>query len=219
MIWEPFDPLSYFTHVVLGFIGFAAGIVALSTQKGTSTHKLAGKIFSYLMVVVALSTIVFLFHEFLPLVLLMILAVFYLVPSAINSIRNDGKFAILWDRLLIILPLLLFLFTAIQSVRFQFIDGAPTVGPILMASTFGFILYQDIALWRHRDRDRPYWIRRHMVRMILAFTFAAMAVVRLGIDLGLTLEQTVVYPMLIAWICIAYSYKKYSPAKLKPAQA
>ena len=219
MIWEPFDPFSYFIHVVLGFIGFTAGIVALSTKKGTAIHILAGKTFSYLMIVVSLSTIAFLFHEFLPLVLVMILAVLYLVPSAINSIRNDGKLAVLWDRLLISIPLLLFLFAAMQSIRFQFIDGAPTVGPILLASTFGFILYQDLTLWKNRDRDRIYWIRRHLARMILAFTFAAMAVVRLGIDLGLTLEQTVVYPMLIAWTCIAYCYRKYSPEKFEPANA
>ncbi|WP_237066077.1 hypothetical protein [Microbulbifer guangxiensis] len=219
MIWEPFDPFSYFIHVVLGFIAFAAGIVALSTKKGTTIHIQAGKIFSYLILIVAISTIVFLFHEFLPLVLVMIVATFYLVPSGINAIGNNAKHALLWDKLLTLIPLLLFIFTAMQFVRFLSIEGAPIAGPFLLASTFGFILYQDLALWKTRDRERFYWVRRHMIRMILAFTFAAMAVVRLGIDFGLTLEQTVIYPLLIAWVCIAYCYKKYSPANMEVASA
>ena len=219
MIWEPFDPVSYFIHVVLGFTAFGAGIFALATKKGTQVHIKAGKIFAYLMIPVALSTIVFMSHEFLPLALLMSLAVLYFIPSAINAIRNAKKSAILWDSVLIIIPLALFLFSALQSVRVQFIESAPKLGPVLMAATFGFILIQDLALLKSRERDNSYWIRRHLTRMILAFTFTAMAVVRLGINIGLTLEQSVIYPTLAAWICIAYCYKKYSPEKLKPAQA
>lgn len=219
MIWDPFDPFSYFIHVVLGFIAFAAGITALVTKKGTPVHIKAGKVFSYLMILVALSTIVFMTHEFLPLAVVLTIAVLYLIPSAINAINNDAKAAALWDKLLTLIPLLLFIFTAMQFIRFLSIEGAPTAGPILLASTFGFILYQDLALWKNRNRESSYWIRRHMIRMILAFTFTAMAVVRLGINIGLTLEQTVIYPILIAWVCIAYCYKKYSPTKMEAARA
>lgn len=219
MIWDPFDPFSYFIHVVFGTIAFAAGIAALATKKGTVIHIKAGKVFSYLMILVAISTVVFMTHEFLPLAVLMAIAVLYLIPSAINSINNETKLAALWDKLLTLIPFLLFIFTAMQFIRFLSIEGAPTVGPILLASTFGFIVYQDLALWKDRDRERLYWIRRHMIRMILAFTFTAMAVIRLGINIGLTLEQTVVYPILVAWVCIAYCYKKYSPSKLEAAEA
>lgn len=219
MIWEPFDPFSYFIHVVLGSIAFTAGIVALSTKKGTPVHVTSGKVFSYLMILVAISTAIFMAYKFLPLALVMTVAVLYCIPSAINSINNDGRFAFLWDRLLVIIPLLLFLFTSIQFVRFLSIDGVPKAGPILPATTFGFILFQDLALWKNRDRERPFWIRRHMVRMILAFTFTAMAVVRLGINIGLNLEQTVVFPLLAAWTCIGYCYWKYAPGKLEAVQA
>ncbi|SHE92092.1 hypothetical protein SAMN04487965_0951 [Microbulbifer donghaiensis] len=219
MIWEPFDPVSYFIHVVLGFIAFGAGIVALSTQKGTSIHIRAGKVFAYLMILVALSTFAFMAYKFLPLALVLSIAVIYLIPSAINAFRNGRKFAKLWDRLLIVIPFLLCVFASMQFVRFQSIDTAPRVGPILLAATFGFLFFQDLLLLRNRERERYYWIRRHMTRMILAFTFTAMAVVRLGINVGLTLEQTVIFPTLIAWLCIAYCYKKYSPEKLTPARA
>lgn len=219
MIWEPFDPVSYFIHVVLGFIAFSAGIVALSTRKGTQIHIKAGKIFSYLMILVALSTFAFMAHEFLPLAVVLSIAVIYLVPSAINAFRNGRRFATLWDRSLIFIPFLLFVFATVQFVRFQSVDTAPKVGPILLAATFGFLFFQDLMLLRNRERERSYWIRRHMTRMILAFTFTAMAVVRLGINVGLTLEQTVIFPTLIAWLCIAYCYRKYPPENLKPAQA
>ncbi|KUJ84201.1 hypothetical protein AWR36_000340 [Microbulbifer flavimaris] len=219
MIWDPFDPFSYFIHVIFGTIAFAAGIAALATKKGTDLHIKAGKVFSYLMILVAISTVVFMTNDFLPLAVVMTVAVLYLIPSAINSINHDKKMAALWDKLLTLIPLLLFVFTAMQFIRFLAIEEAPTVGPILLASTFGFILYQDLALLKNRYRERSYWIRRHMIRMILAFTFTAMAVIRLGINIGLTLEQTVVYPILFAWICIAYCYKKYSPAKLEAARA
>lgn len=58
-----------------------------------------------------------------------------------------------------------------------------------------------------------------MTRMILDFTVKAMAVIRIGINAGLPLEQTVILPTLIAWLSIAYWHRKYPPEKRKPVQA
>ncbi|MEX2495750.1 MAG: hypothetical protein WD448_06660 [Woeseia sp.] len=62
----------------------------------------------------------------------------------------------------------------------------------------------------HADPPHPnFWIRRHLVRMILAFTIAVMAVVRIGLNFGLSLEASVVIPLGIAAACISWVYRRY----------
>lgn len=219
MFSDPYHPIVYVLHVALGFIAFFAGIVAISSRKGNQRHVLTGKVFSYLMVVVAITTLVFAVDKLLPLAVLLAVGVMYMVPSAVNAFHQDRQYAVIWDRILIVIPLLIFTFAAMQVIRSLTSAAAPLVGPMLMASTFAFLLVEDLLLFRKVERDRSFWIRRHMVRMILAFTFAAMAVLRIGIGVGLTLEQTVIYPILIAWCCIAYTYRKYGQQQDVPLGA
>ena len=216
MIWEPFDPVSYLAHVGLGFVALVAGITALSVTKGSPLHIRAGKLFAIMMIPVALSTIVFMFHKFLPVALVMAIAVLYFIPSAVLafSAKTDRLQTI--NRLLIIIPVLLFVVTAIQSIRFQFIDTAPKVGPIMLAMSFGFIVFQDIKDWRIKDLQKNLRVRRHLVRMVFSVLFAVMAVIRIGINFGLTLEQTVIVPTLFSWMVIAYFYTKYPVKRMVP---
>jgi len=218
MFSDPYDPIVYIVHVLLGFIAFFAGIVAIASRKGSRRHVLTGKVFAYLMLVVSITTLVFAMDKLLPLAVLLAVGVMYMVPSAINAFHQHRGYALIWDRVLIVIPLLIFTFAAMQAVRGLTNASLPALGPILMASTFGFLLIEDLLLFRKIERDRLFWVRRHMVRMILAFTFAAMAVLRIGIGVGLTLEQTVIYPILIAWCCIAYTYRKYSQRKESPVR-
>ncbi len=209
MIWEPYDLVSYFIHVIFGFVAFGAGILALISTKGSPVHVKAGKVFSYLMVAVALSTLIFMAYRFLPLAIVMAVAVLYFIPSAIFALRHKSANAQLVDRLLIAIPAVMFIFSCIQAVRFQFIEGGPKIGPAMMALTFGFILYQDIRVFNQRRHHGNFWIRRHLTRMVLAFTFAAMSVVRIGINFGLTFEQSTVFPLLVAWLVIIFYFKRY----------
>ncbi|AQQ67969.1 hypothetical protein Mag101_10205 [Microbulbifer agarilyticus] len=218
MIWEPHDPASYLIHVVLGTTALVAGFIALGTKKGSAIHIKAGKVFGYLMIPVALSVFVFMTQRLLPLAIIGALAVLYSIPSAINAFR-DKRSAIWWDRVLFVLPLLMCVFTGLQFIRS--ITGAPvpTTGPALLTFTFGFLAFQDIGFLRNRAREHLYRVRRHLTRMIVAFSFAAMSILRDGIDLNLTFEQTVIYPMLAGWLGIAFCFWKYSSKRPVAAQA
>ena len=55
-----------------------------------------------------------------------------------------------------------------------------------------------------------------MVRMVFSVLFAVMAVIRIGINFGLTLEQTVIVPTLFGWMVIAYFYTKYPVKRMAP---
>lgn len=209
MIWEPFDPVSYFIHVGLGVLALAAGLYALASSKGSANHKRAGRWFAYPMLLVALSTFVFMFYHFLPLAIVMALATLYCISSAIRAAGHTRYTRRIWDGFLLVIPLLLCVFAAMQCIRFAQIEGAPVVGPAILALTFGWLTLQDIALLNHKHLEANAWLRRHAVRMVLALTFAIMAVVRIGINFGLTLEQTVVIPLLVAFLICAYFYRRY----------
>ncbi len=209
MIWEPYDFFSYFVHVILGFVAFGSGVLALLATKGSSLHIRTGRIFSYLMIAVALSTFIFMAFRFLPLAIVMAISVIYFIPSAIFSLRHQLPNAQLVDRTLIIVPTILLVFSCIQAVRFQLIENGPKIGPVMMALTFGFIVYQDIRVFNQRQHHMNFWIRRHLTRMVLAFTFAAMSVVRIGINFGLTFEQSTIFPLLAAWLTIIFFFKRY----------
>ena len=53
------------------------------------------------------------------------------------------------------------------------------------------------------------WLRRHLTRMILAFTFAVMALVRIGIEIGLSLDASVILPLVVAALAIMIVYRSY----------
>lgn len=201
--------LNNFLHVGFGSLAFLGGTVALVAEKGSTWHIRGGRLFAVMMGLVILTTAVQMFHEFLPLAIVMCLAMIYLVPSAILSVNRDfGTFKGLNIGLLVLLALL-FLFTSIQFVRFNLSGDRLFIGPGVLAAMFGFLLVQDWRMLRSPPSHPNAWLRRHLVRMILAFTFAVMAFVRIGIDFGLSLEMSVIAPLAVAAIAIALVYRNY----------
>ena len=169
------------------------------------------------MIPVALSVFVFMVQTILPLAIVGSLAVLYSIPSAINTL-HDKPSSIWWDRVLIVFPLLLCSFSGLQFVRSVTGAPVPTIGPALLTFTFGFLVVQDIGYLRNRTREHIYKIRRHLTRMIIAFSFATMSILRDGIDLNLTFEETVIYPLLVGWLGIAFCFWKYSSKRPTHAQ-
>lgn len=218
MFWDPHDPISYFLHVILGYLALTGGLVALSSKKGSVLHKKAGMFFAYPMLVVILTTIVFMFTEFLPLAIVLAAMSLYFILSAISSARYQKPYAARADKVLFGIPLLLCLFTGVQFVRFLNIENAPVVGPLVLCLMGGFFTFQDVLILRRRPLQRNIWIRRHLLRMLFAFTFAVMALIRIGINFGLTLEQTVIYPIIATLPFVWYFYRKF-PVERTPLAA
>lgn len=204
-------------HVVFGSLALAGGFLALVSAKGATWHVRGGWLFVWAMGLVVLTTFVQMLHNFLPLAIVMCVAVLYLIPSGLLSLRRDFGGFTATNLALSLLPAVLAVFAAVQFVRFNLRGQGVFLGPGLLALTFGFLCAQDWIALRERPTHPNVWIRRHLLRMILAFTFAVMALVRIGVDFGLSFEATVIYPLLLAGIAIAVVYRRY-PVR-RPAAA
>lgn len=55
--------------------------------------------------------------------------------------------------------------------------------------------------------------------MILAFTFAIMALVRIGLNFGLTIEMATVGPLTVAGIVIMWVYRLYPVPAASPSRS
>lgn len=206
---ENLQTINMLVHVVVGSVGLAGGVLALATAKGSRRHVLGGTIFVWTSLVVVVTSLLSMFHEFFPLAVMLSLAVVYLVPSAMLSVNRQFRHFRVANVLLMGLVALLFAFSIIQFVRFNLLAGQLLIGPLVLAAVFGSLFAQDWHMMRRAPVWPNYWIRRHLVRMILAFTIAVMALVRIGINLGLSLEASVVLPLAVAAACIMWTYRRY----------
>lgn len=200
-------------HVAFGSLALLGGVVALITVKGSLWHVRGGRLFALMMGLVILTTFVQMFHELLPLAIVMCLTVAYLVPSAILSVNQNTPVFKGANIALMTLLGLLFAFTTVQFVRINLSSDSLFVGPAVMATLFGILLVQDWRMLRSPPSHPNGWLRRHLTRMILAFTFAIMALVRIGLNFGLSLEMSVILPLVAAAVIIATVYRAYPVAE------
>ncbi len=195
------NEFNHISHTIIGTIAFIGGIIALSAKKGSITHKVGGKIFVIGMLYASVSIVGFMIEEFRPLAILMSVATLYFITSSISALRYKKKHAKTIDKCLIILPFLLFVFTAMQFIRALPEISLGTAARFLFASIFALMLYRDIKLIKNRSTEHLFYLKRHAFRMILAFGFAIMAVLRIGIKLDfLGLAFTTLLPLLLALI-------------------
>jgi hypothetical protein len=196
-------------HASFGFAALLGGVVALATVKGSFWHVRGGQLFVLMMIAVLVTAAITMTHRFLPLAIFMILAEVYLIPSGLLSVGRGRESRIAWNWPLMGLAVLLALLTAIQFVRLNLLRDGIVIGPAALSFMFVFLAFQDWVLLRRTVRHPNFWLRRHLTRMILAFTFGVMALVRIGLNFGLTLEMATVGPLLIAAISVIWVYRRY----------
>lgn len=200
-----FSQLIHVTHTIIGFLAFIGGIIALSTKKGSITHKIGGRIFALGMLYEALSTISFMFEEFLPLAILMSITTVYLIISSVAALWHRNKYVKGVNTILILVPLILCLFSTVQFVNILPELSLGTFSRLLFVITFGILLYQDASLLKSRPDKEEFYTKRHSFRMILAFGFALMAFLRIGIKFDLLgLAFTTSFPLLMSLIAAFY---------------
>ncbi len=201
--------INNYAHIGFGSLALLGGVIALASVKGSSVHIRGGRLFAWMMLFVVITTLLAMYFELLPLAIVMCLAEIYLIPSALLSVNRNARAFTGLNVALATLVGLLCLFSAVQFIRFNAGGDRIFIGPAVLAVLFGFLLAQDVAMLRRRPERPNYWVRRHLTRMILAFTFAIMALVRIGMNLGLSLEMTVVLPLLVAVTVIVAVYRRY----------
>ena len=195
-------------HISVGTVGLLGGLVALFTRKGSQFHKLGGRAFVVGLLSAAVTTFIFMRQNFLPLAVVMALATIYLIATSMLALKRERVYAKPLEIVCMLLGLALILFPSLRiAVAIRSNDVSALVAPSLLMLTFLLLFIQDIGLLRNRDRSKLYWIKRHFSRMILAFAFGVMALVRIGANFGLSLEMSVVIPLIVAFGVIAYFYR------------
>lgn len=210
-MWEPYDPVSYFAHVIFGFTAVAGAITALTVTKGSPLHKKAGWFFIVPMAIAACTAFVFEveFDQPRPLVYIMSAASLYLLCSGILALRNDGSYAPLAEKVLVLVPIALLTVSVLTLSRA--VAGSPTVtlfGPTLYATVFLLLVAGDIRVIFSRPRARTRWVKRHLFRMLLAFAFAIRALFAIGIETGLPFPIVVTTPLVLALLGTLYFFRR-----------
>ncbi|NNF36937.1 MAG: hypothetical protein HKN68_22735 [Saprospiraceae bacterium] len=205
------DPTIVMIHIIIGSIGLLGGFVSLFSTKGSKIHKNGGWIFISGMIVAIISTLMFMRDNFLPLAIIMCIASFYLMVSAVTTIRVKSRWAITLDYIFLIFPLVLFVFPLMNMMRnlpdFTFVS----LGQIVLSLTFLYCVIDDVQYLRRLKKSQTPNIGRHLFKMILAFTFGIMAVLRIGVKVDfIDLEFTVIVPLIVGMI-IALNMKRKFP--------
>ncbi len=168
-IWEPFDPVSYFLHTILGGLGIVGAIVALSVLKGSRKHLLAGRLFVLAAFVAATTAIVFSFTQFAGAALASSTMTYSALGAALLALRPKSRAVLLGEIGTTVLMGLAFAWLVLGAVM-----GLPQGAwlPPFLYSLFPLaLLIGDIRFLRlPPDERRSARLPRHYSHM--GFTFA-----------------------------------------------
>lgn len=172
-IWDPFHPVAYFLHTVLGVAGILCAIVALLVTKGSVAHRSAGVIFAIAATVAAATALAFSFSAFAPMAIASAAMSISAVGSALLALRRKswsittGEIA---ATLLMALVLAWLLYGAAMSASQ---GGLLWIPPVLLAAFPAGFLAKDIIFLKQDDASRrSKRLPRHLSRMSFAFTIA-----------------------------------------------
>ena len=203
-MWEPHAALPWLVHVIFGIAAVTGALVALVATKGSTAHKIGGRIFVVPMAVAALTALV-LASEAGPLAYVMSAATIYLLATSVLAIRNQAALAPWLEKALVVVPLALFAFSVVTLTRGALAGNpAQIFGPALYATVFMILFVGDFRLFLKRPSDSSEWVKRHLFRMLLAFAFAIRALFSIGVDIGLPFAVAVTAPIILALIATVW---------------
>ena len=156
-------------HILAGLTGIISGFVALYTVKGAKIHRKSGRIFVYAMLLVAFTgTLMGAILSEMAAVIPGVLA-FYLVMTALRSVRYPVLKFHRTDLSLTLLALIL----GIASILYGFVaEGQPTALYIIFGVVTLLAALGDIRIMLGRSIHGKQRIVRHLWRMCLAMFIA-----------------------------------------------
>lgn len=220
---DPFPPVIYFLHTILGTLGVLLALVALAGVKGSSTHVRAGWGFTAASVVAAVTAIVFSATSPSPLAVASALMVLALVSSAVLALRPvsasvrraewaaTATMSIAWLILAALGAFALALAAGLASPP----PGAemPPLHvlalPLLYVAFPTHFLLDDRRFRRLGAERSTRAYQRHLSRMAFAFAIAVHApVVSFADDLQLNLYVAFFGPFLL-WPAILFALRRH----------
>jgi len=172
-IWDPFHPLAYFLHSILGVAGILGAIVALAVTKGSNPHVLAGRAFVLAAAVAATTAIAFSFTNFAPMSIASAILMLSVIGSAFLALQNRSPQVVageLVTTLLMALALLWLLYGVVMSIPQ---GGLLWIPPLLLALFATALLINGFRFKIEDDAGRrSKRLPRHLSRMAFAFAIA-----------------------------------------------
>lgn len=206
-IWDPFHPIAYFLHAVLGFAGIFGAIVALALLKGSATHVLAGRVFVVAAVVASTTALVFSFTTFAPMAIASAVLLLSLVGSAIFAHRNKSPGVIAGESVTTLMMAFVVLWLLYGVAMAAPHGGFLWFPPMFLACVSAALLINDVRFMRMdqagRESNR---LPRHLSRMAFAFAIALHEPIVVFSD-DLNLHPVIAfYGPLIVWPAIYYFF-------------
>ena len=184
-IWDPFDPVTYFLHTILGGLGIVGAVIALLALKGSTKHVWAGRVFVVAAFVAAFTAVVFSFTSFSGAALATSTITFSCLGAALLALKPRSRMVLAGEigtTSLMGIALLWLLLGFAMSVQSGF-----WLRPLLYSMIVLVLLIGDIRFVRLDARERVgARIPHHLSRMAFAFAIAVHApIVSFGADLRL----------------------------------
>lgn len=177
---DPFSPLAYWPHVILGISSILFAVLALSYPKGSRNHRWSGLAFFITMSVAAITAIAFSFVRLAPAALFSCAVVFYGLGTAVLSLRKrEGFLRALQYALPLIAVLITFASLAAGATAVFALPEAPVPFPVraliaflalLVGVFFASLAIGDFRFLRDPAPEKTRRYRRHGFRMAIAAT-------------------------------------------------
>lgn len=206
-IWDPFHPVAYLLHAILGFAGIFGAIAALVLVKGSASHILAGRVFAVAAAVAATTALVFSFTTFAPMAIASAVLLLSIVGSAILA-HHDKSPGVAAGELVTTLMMAFVVLWLLYGVAMAAPHGGLLwLPPMFLACISAALLINDVRFMRLEQTGRESRrLARHLSRMALAFAIALHEPIVVFSD-DLNIHPIVAfYGPLIVWPAIVFFF-------------
>ena len=200
---DPFNPVVYYAHLIIGSIGLLGALLALFARKGSALHKLGGRTFIFGATVAALSALIFVLTNFAAPPVVNAATALIGLATAVLALRQPTKSVriaeYVFSAMLFVL-ILWFLSFALPALKAGRIG---IVAPLTVLFVTGLFLIGDIRFFLQPAMRAARAVRRHMSRMLWTLALAVRApLFELRDDWGIPTPLVLIGPLLLSGILI-----------------
>jgi bacteriorhodopsin len=206
-IWDPFHPVAYLLHAILGFAGIFGAMTALAVVKGSARHILAGRVFAVAAAVAATTALVFSFTTFAPMAIASAVLLLSVVGGAVLAHRKKSPGVAAGELVTTLMMAFVVLWLLYGVAMAAPHGGFLWLPPMFLACVTASLLVNDVRFMRLKQTGRELKrLPRHLSRMAFAFAIAIHEPIVVFSD-DLNLHPIVAfYGPLIVWPAIYFFF-------------